>query len=169
MPVLWPTSSKGKTSGPGVARDGRAERLEAAMSGRVRSAGPGSGSPCSAGTRAAAFLLGFSSNVLRHHKRITISAAQEPVSLVVADHLLGSRIEGERATQDVRGVGQVDQGAGDVTLLDRRAQILLLAAAHAVDEVGEVVLAAMPFGSWRHLLAEQGLVRVIAAHRHAAL
>src|SRR6266566_6051792 len=107
------------------------------------------------------------SHLFRHDVRRAISAAQELVGLVVADHLFGRRIKIEHAAQDVRGVGQVDERAGDVTLLDGRAQVLFLAAANAVDEIGEVMLAAVAFGSGRHFLAHPGLVGVVAVHGHA--
>ena len=53
-------------------------------------------------------------NLLRHHVGLAVAAvpvAQNPVSLVVADHRLFFRIEVKGAAQAVGSVGQVQQGA----------------------------------------------------------
>jgi hypothetical protein len=84
------------------------------------------------------------SHVVRDDKRRPIPSVgvrQETIGLFVADDPLGFWIESQGPAQTVRGFGQMDELSGDVSLFDRRVQLVRVAAAHAADEVGKMIAA----------------------------
>src|SRR5205807_1571701 len=83
---------------------------------------------------------------------------QETIGLVVADDLLSFRIEAQRPAQPVRRVRQMDQCAGDVSVVDTRVQLFCLSTAHAADEVGEMIAARLPAGPSLPVGADPALV-----------
>jgi len=62
------------------------------------------------------------------------------LGLLVSYHLLRFRVEVQGSTEPVRRVGQMHQGARDVTFFDGRVQVGFVAANDAIDEILEVCI-----------------------------
>src|SRR6266446_3786874 len=80
--------------------------------------------------------------IFGHYVRRAVSAvavAQKVVGLVVADHLFGGGIELQRATQAIRNVGEVHQGARNMAFLDWGVEVFFLAAPHALNKIRPVI------------------------------
>src|SRR5579871_1160727 len=98
-----------------------------------------------------------------------IAVPQQLIGFVIADHLLGRRVEVQRPAQAVRDVGKVNQRRRDMAFFHRRGQIFPLTAAHAIDEVGEMVFRRAPTGARFALLAEPGFVRIVLLNSQVSL
>src|ERR1017187_7872950 len=90
-----------------------------------------------------------------------VAIAEHTIGLRVVDDFFLRGVEVQRAAEAVRYVRQVHQGAGNVAFFNRRAEVFLLAAAHAIDEVGEVILLALAFRSGLVMVAQPGLVALV--------
>src|SRR5436190_4881212 len=100
-------------------------------------------------------------DLVRDDKRRPISAVpagQQTIGLFVADHPFPVRIHAQRPAQAIGSIRQMDQRAGDVSLLDGGVQFLLLSAAHALDEIGEVIVVRMTAGTRLPVAAQPALV-----------
>src|SRR5262249_20613714 len=87
------------------------------------------------------------SDFLRDDKRRAIATpavSKKTIGLFVADHLSAVRIDLQPPPEAIRSVRQMHQRAGDVSVLDGGPQVLPLPAAHAVDEIHEMIVAGMP-------------------------
>src|SRR5215467_9428789 len=97
-----------------------------------------------------------------------ISVPQKAVGFVVAGHLFGRRIEVESATQAIGNVREVHQGAGIVPFLDRRGEVFFLPAAHAIDEVGEVIFRRATARTRLALLTQPGFIGIVLLNAQVA-
>src|SRR5690348_5724975 len=109
------------------------------------------------------------SDGLRNDKRRAVSPAQKPVGFFVANDLLFVRIEAKRATEAIRRIRQMQQGAREVPLLDRGTNVLRAAAANAINEIGEVVCVRFPGRAWLDVRGEPGLVGIVAVDAQVTL
>src|SRR5437660_1013922 len=89
----------------------------------------------------------FPSDCFWNDVRRAIRATQHAVRFIVANHLLAGWVVVERPTEPVGNIGQMEEGTGDMCLLNRRMDVLCPAAANAIDKVGEVVAIALARGS----------------------
>src|SRR5215469_3046989 len=106
--------------------------------------------------------------VLRDREAGAISAigvAQQMIRFLIADNLLGLRIEIQRAAEPVRHVGQMHQGCRNMAFLYRRAKLVLVPASHAVDEVREMAFFAVAAGAGLFSLAEKAGVGLVLVDR----
>src|SRR5579864_7524436 len=112
------------------------------------------------------------SDVVRNREARAITAiavAQQVIRFRIADHLLGGGIEIQRAAEPVRDIRQMDERRRNVALFGWSALVLLLAAANAVNKVGEVALFAVAARSWLFSFAQIGLIRLVFVNRQIAL
>ena len=86
------------------------------------------------------------SDVLRNYERSAIGARQHLVGLGIADARHRLRVPVDRPADAIADVRQVHQVARQRAFFDLRGQILALAAADGVDEVGVVIVASSPPG-----------------------
>src|SRR5262249_25728526 len=87
-----------------------------------------------------------------------VSIRQQTIRLLVADDLFGFRVEAQLPPETIRRVRKMDQRARDVPFRDRGAQVRRVAAPHAADEVGEMIVARLAARSLRSVGAEPALV-----------
>src|ERR1035438_2251303 len=101
--------------------------------------------------------------MLGNYVRRAVSALQEPSGFGVIDDFLLSRIEIDRAAEPVRSVGEMHQRRRKIAFFDGSVNVGSIAAAHAFDEVHEVLVRKrLAFGWPRFIvLTEERLVGIV--------
>src|SRR5690606_20048559 len=103
----------------------------------------------------------------RDDERRAILPREEGVHVVIARGL-GRRIEVEASTEAIGRVREVAERRGDVALLDRRIELLLVARTYGLGEVLVVIAAPSTRRSGLAISTEEGPVRVVARDDHVA-
>src|SRR6266436_3037708 len=116
-----------------------------------------------------AWITVLCSNFFRHYIRCAIRASEKPIGFVIANDLLLSGVESQRAPQAVRSIGKMHERRRNVSLFNRRMNILGAAAANAIDEVRIVITGGFAVRSGLHLIRYPRFVGVVAVDGQIAV